>query len=518
MKRIYCLLLFTCLIHLVSAQKIRIKVLGQKDTTVHLFKYFGQSKYYADTAEMKNGEVVFDGKKQVPGMLGLLLPEQKNFEFIYNNEDIHLETASSDYVKNMKVKKSEENRIFIAYVNFITEKRVEMNKLSEERGKYEKKDDAYKIMSDKIEALDKEVASYQKNLISQHPLKLVGKIVKMTMDITIPESPRDINGKEIDPDFRFKYYRSHFWDNVDLSCDALVNNQVFHNKLEFYFGKSMMYQYWDTIIPYAFDFCDRLEPKSKMFEYCVGWITSNFGKSDIMGMDKVYLYMVNRYYCSINPEGKSPAFWIKDDKIKEICDNIDNKIKLVVGSKPPNLILLDSTDTKWYDMYDIDAEYTILYFWDPECGHCKTTTPKLNELYVKKLRARNVEVFAVGKAIDKDFENWKKFIRDKKLEFINVAFTDKLYKLALKDPNSLVPVPGDPSKKPTTLESLNYHKTYDISSTPVIYLLDKDKKIIAKRLGISQIEDMLDHLQNKKDEPKLFPPNKEEDEQMQQKH
>ncbi|MBM3418183.1 MAG: DUF4369 domain-containing protein, partial [Bacteroidetes bacterium] len=175
MKRIYCLLLFTCLIHLVSAQKIRIKVLGQKDTTVHLFKYFGQSKYYADTAEMKNGEVVFDGKKQVPGMLGLLLPEQKNFEFIYNNEDIHLETTSSDYVKNMKVKKSEENRIFIAYVNFITEKRVEMNKLSEERGKYEKKDDAYKIMSDKIEALDKEVASYQKNLISQHPLKLVGK-------------------------------------------------------------------------------------------------------------------------------------------------------------------------------------------------------------------------------------------------------------------------------------------------------------------------------------------------------
>jgi len=279
-----------------------------------------------------------------------------------------------------------------------------------------------------------------------------------------------------------------------------------------------MIQHWDTVIRYAFDFCDRLDPKSKMFEYCVGWITSTYGKSEIMGMDKVYLYMVNRYYCSKNAEGKSPAFWVTEDKLKDLCDNIDNKLNLVVGVRPPNLILKDTTDSKWRDFYSLNAEYTILYFWDPECGHCKKTTPKLNELYLKKLKARNVEVFAIGKAIGKDFEGWKKFIRDNKLEFINVAVTDKLYELAKKDPNSLVPVPGDPRKKPTTLESLNYQTTYDIFSTPVVYILDKDKKIIAKRVSISQIEDMLDHLQNKKDEPKLFPPDKEEDEQMQQKH
>jgi hypothetical protein len=47
--------------------------------------------------------------------------------------------------------------------------------------------------------------------------------------------------------------------------------------------------------------------------------------------------------------------------------------------------------------------------------------------------------------------------------------------------------------------------------------LDKDKKIIAKRVSISQIEDILDRLQNKTDAPKLFPPDPEEDEQMQKK-
>jgi len=44
--------------------------------------------------------------------------------------------------------------------------------------------------------------------------------------------------------------------------------------------------------------------------------------------------------------------------------------------------------------------------------------------------------------------------------------------------------------------------------------LDKDKKIIGKQLTISQVEDMIDRLQNVKDAPKLYPPDPEEDEHM----
>jgi flagellar motor protein MotB len=69
-----------------------------------------------------------------------------------------------------------------------------------------------------------------------------------------------------------------------------------------------------------------------------------------------------------------------------------------------------------------------------------------------------------------------------------------------------VPVFGDNRPKPTSLESLNYQTTYDIFSTPQIYLLDKDKKIIAKRVSISQIEEMLDHLQGYGNSEKLFEP------------
>ena len=514
MKKIFFALLVLTGMNL-SAQKIRIKVLGQKDTTVHLIKYYGQKLFYADTAEMKNGEVVFDGKKQKPGIVGLFLPGQKYFEFIYNNEDVQLETAAPDFMINMKVKKSEENKVFVPYVNFITSKKTEANKLVEQRGKLKKEDLEYKKLTDKIDAINKEVEAYQKNLVEQFKGKLVSKIVKMSMEVEIPEAPRDKNDSIIDKDFKFKYYRSHYWDNVDFTDDALVNNPVFHNKLEYYFGKNMMIQHWDTVIHYSFDLCDRLNPKSTMFEYVVGWITSYYGKSEIMGMDKVYLYMIDRYYCSKNAEGKSPAFWVKEEKFEEICENLKNKLNLVMGVRPPNLILKDTSDVKWQDFYSLKSEYTILYFWDPECGHCKKTTPKLQTLYDKKFKDRNIEIFSVGKAIGKDFENWKKFIRENKMTFINVAVTDKLYEAAKKEADKFVPMYPGEKGKPTTLESLNYQTTYDIFSTPQIYVLDKDKKIIAKRISISQLEDMMDHLQGKKDLPKLFPPDPEEDEHMQ---
>jgi len=517
MKKAVLFLYLILSINTLNAQKIRFKVSGEKDTLVNLIKYFGKGLYYADTAMMKNGVVTFEGSKQKAGILGLLLSGQRYFEFVYNNEEIYMETSGPEFVKNMKVIKSEENKVFIPYVDYITTKKTEAGKLGEERSKLTDKDPKFKSLGNQIDAINKEVEAYQINIMAQHKDKLVSKIVKMSTEVVIPEAPLDEKGKIIDSSFRFNYYRKHYWDNVDLLDERLVNNPVFHNKLEYYFSKNMMMQHWDTVLYNAIDFCDRLDPKTRTFEYSVGWITSTFGKSQIMGMDKVYLMMLDRYYCSKNELGKSPAFWVADDKFKDLCDNIKNKVNLVLGVRPPNLILKDTTDNNWVDLYAVDADYTILYFWDPECGHCKTVTPKLERFYQEKLKARNVEIYSVGKAIGKDFEAWKKFIRDNKLTFINVAVTDKLYTLAKTNAESLVPIYPGEKGKPTTLESLNYQTSYDIFSTPKVFVLDKDKKIIAKSISLSQIEDLLDRLQGKTDSPKLFPPDAVEDAQMQKK-
>lgn len=490
------------------SQKIKFKVDGHQDTTVNLVRYYGQKLYYADTAEIKKGIVEFDGSKQEAGILALFLPGQKMIEFIYNDEEIYIETKADDLVGESVVKKSDENKVFLTYVKFISAERQKASQLSEQRKAYDAKSDNYKSLSAKIDETTKKVTDYQNDLIKNNPKKLVSKIVKMSMEIEIPEAPRDEAGNMIDSSFKFNYYRAHYFDNIDFSDDRLVRTPVFHGKLEHYFSKNMMIQHWDTVLHYAFKLCDQFDPKSDVYQYTVSWITSSYEQSKIMGMDKVFALMGERYYCALDENGKPKAHWMPEDKLETLCEKVETQKRLVMGAPAPNIILRDTTDINWVNLYKVDAEYTVLYFWDPECGHCKKITPKLQTLYEKKFKERNIEIFAVGKAIDKDFEKWKEFIRKHNMQFINVAVTNALYKAAIEDARVFVP-------KYTTIESLNYQQTYDIYSTPKVFVLDKDKKIIAKSLTISQLEDMLDRLQGKKDVEKLFPPEEDvEDEQM----
>jgi len=488
------------------SQKLRFKVEGIKDTTVFLTKYWGKGLFYADTAQMKGGIVEFTAKSDLqPGMLAVLFPGQKYFEFIYNKEDVSIETKSPDFIPTMVVKKSVENKIFVPYVQYLNEQRVKANKLVEQRNPLDKKDAQYIVLTKQIDNVSKDVVDYQKKILTDHPTTLCAKIIRMSMDIDLPEAPKNEAGVITDSSFVYRYFRAHFWDNIDLTDSRLVNTPIFQNKLEQYFGKTMLPQHPDSILAVAIPFCNNLPKGSDMFKFCVDNITNNANKSKIMGMDKVFVIMVDNFYCKRDAGGKSIAFWMKEDKLKELCENNDIQKHLVQGVRPPNVILPDTTDKVWHDFYSLKSDYTILYFWDPECGHCKKTTPKLQELYEKKLKDRNVEVFAIGKATGDDFEKWKKFIIDNKLTFINVGLTKSLFEFAKDNAAELI------KKKVTTLESLNYHDTYDLYATPRIFLLDKDKKIIAKQLTISQLEDILDHEQGIKDPVKLFPPDPEEE-------
>lgn len=330
---------------------------------------------------------------------------------------------------------------------------------------------------------------------------MAAKIIKMSMEILIPDSIKDLAKKEDNPNIQFNYYRDHYWDNVDFNDDRLVRTPIFHGRLEKFFSQDMMIQHWDTVINYAFNLCDNLDQSSDMFQYCVSWITSTYEQSKIMGLDKVFVKMGERYYCSTNEEGKSPAYWMSDEQLEKLCDRVSELQYTVLGIHPPNIILPDTSNV-WRDFKSLDNEYIVLYFWDPECGHCKKVTPKLQTLYEKKFRDRDIEVFAIGKAVGEDYKKWKSFIKEHNLEFINVAVTDSIYNIAMEDARKLVP-------KYTTLESLNYQKTYNIYSTPRVFILDKDKKTIAKGLSISQLEAMLDRLQGKADLEKIFPENEE---------
>lgn len=498
---------------IVVGQSIKFKVDNYKDTTVHLVRYFGKGLYYADTAEIKNGVVVFDGKKHKPGILAFFTADQRILEFIYNNEEVSIETSYPDLMGSMKIKKSEENKIFSDYVHFMNGKHKEKEVLNAQMKGLQKDDPEYTKLKDQSTAINDAVEVKQKELIASNPNKLVSKIVEMSMEVKVPDAPKDENGKIIDSTFRARYYRDHYFDNFDFNDDRLVRTPIFHSKLAPYFSQEMMYPHCDTVIKYAFQLCDQLPEGSETYQYVVSWITSTYEKSKIMNMDKVFVWMAERYYCAKDKDGEPKAFWVPEKTLDKICEKANTNRNLVYGVRPPNIILRDSTDQQWKDFYSLKSEYTILYFWDPECGHCKKVTPNLQKLYAGKLKERNVEIFAVGKAVGEDFEKWKAFIKKNNLEFINVGVTDKLFKDASDKSNNQAKLLE--LLKSTTIESINYQQTYDIYATPRVFILDKDKKIIGKSLTVGQMEEFLDKLQGQADAPKMFPVEKEDPEESQ---
>jgi thiol-disulfide isomerase/thioredoxin len=478
-----------------NAQKLKFNVNGLADTSIFLAKYLGPKLYYADTAYSKNGSLEFDGSKHSRGLYAVVIPGVKYFEFVLDKEDVEMTVGDvNDMVGSMKVGKSKNNKTFYEYILFMTKMKKKSQKLNEEYGKAEGEEKT-KILAD-IKAVGKDIMNGQKEIYVANKDLFIGTMVRMSMDVDLPEPPKDKDGNITDSSYVYNYYIEHYWDDIPLKDPAIVRTPVFHNKLDKFFSQQGLVQIPDTLTKYAKKLIDGMDvgdKENQVFQYTVHHITQKYESSKIMGMDRVFVFMADNYYCGEN----NKAWWMSEENSEKLCERADKIRTTMIGEFAPMLILPDSTEKKWINSYKIEADYTVLYFWDPNCGHCKKTTPKLQVLYDKKFKERNIEIYSVGKATGEDFEDWKTFIREKELTFINVGLTQSIYNIAMDDPRPLLQM--------TTLQSLNYTDTYDIYSTPRIFILDKDKRIKFKQLSIGQLEEILDDLTGHHDDVKLYP-------------
>jgi protein-disulfide isomerase len=143
----------------------------------------------------------------------------------------------------------------------------------------------------------------------------------------------------------------------------------------------------------------------------------------------------------------------------------------LVGKQGADLNLLDSSD-KPSSLYNVSADYTVLCFWDPTCGHCKIEVPKIDSIYQASWKKHNVKIYAV--LTENVKPEWEKYITDNKLgDWINVYSTAAMEKA------------DEAAQKP------GFRQLYDVISTPTLYLLDKDKRIVVKKLTWEQIDEFL---------------------------
>lgn len=479
-------------------QTMEIRIPQLKDaTTVYLARYYGDKLFYVDTTVHHQGVTIFEDENRPRGLYAIVLPGTRFFEVLLDKEDVVMTISdTSRFNELITIQKSENNialRAYTLYMRDYEKKLTELGKKYEAANGDPKKERA---VSKKIRALNKKLLVYRKKLATQYEPYYISQVLRLTMDVEVPPPPKTKEGEPIDSFFTYNFYIKHFWDGIDLTDPALAYTPVYHHRLNRYFSEDVLIQSPDTIIKYADQLLSKMDQQdqdNKVFQYTLNFIATKYEASKIMNMDKVLWYLGKMYYCPPN----SKAYWMPSVNLEKFCDRVEHLGKIVCGNKAVPLILTDTTETNWINFYNIPAEYMVLFFWDPNCGHCKQDAPKLQQLYEQKFKERGIEIVAIAQATGDDFEVWKEFIRNNNLSFTNIGLTPKVYNQAMIDPMPLL--------KHTTIESINFGDTYDVYSTPKIFILDKNKVILYKQLIVPQVELILDELTGHGEDEKLFP-------------
>src|SRR5690554_6492224 len=445
----------------------KFQINNLKDTVVYLANYYGDKLYYADTAYADaNGKFSFKAiKEENQGKYAVVIPGPKVFDIVIaDNEKIEMVTDTADLAGNMKVIVSQNNKIMYEYMNYLNARREDREKLIAQSEENEGNETIIKALQEEFSELNGSVIKYQTEVADKNAPLFIAKEIRMSIDPLVPMELQS------DQNQAYYYFKDHYFDNIDLNDDRVVRTSIFHNKLDNYLNKTLI-QNPDTIIASMDKIIARLDRSSEVFKYIVHYTTYNFESSKIMGMDKGFVHMVDTYY---KPD---VAFWMDTDKLKSIQDKANEKRNTLLGVRAPEVILMD-TAGNWISTYkDGKKKYTLLYFYDPDCGHCKKETPKLVDFY-KNHTPNDIAVFAISSNHD---DKWKKFVVKNDMEFFNMSIPGRAYSDAEYATNLI-------TSGTTTYKSLKYHETFDVLSTPKVFLLDEDHKIIAKDIAVDQIE------------------------------
>jgi peroxiredoxin len=193
----------------------------------------------------------------------------------------------------------------------------------------------------------------------------------------------------------------------------------------------------------------------KTYQYVVWQANYHAEISKIMGMERVFVHIVDKYYA------QDDSLAIPDLRAR-LIKRADELRHSLVGVKAPNMIMQDSA-LILKELHKINADFVIIYFFDPDCSHCKSETDTLLMFYRQEKGNLNFDIFAVCN--DTSMQKMKQYIQTK-----NIPWT-------------VVNGPRTVTKRYSTL--------YDVPSMPTIYMMNKDKIIVAKRLSPKQMIEIM---------------------------
>ncbi|MEM7373302.1 MAG: thioredoxin-like domain-containing protein [Bacteroidota bacterium] len=432
--------------------------------TIFLAYYLGAKQYLKDTAFNVNGTYTFKGDSALPGglYLAVIPPNNRYFDFVVNRDQhFSISADTSDFAGSIQISGSEENELFYDHIRFLNTQREQATALQEKMQGLEEGSPERTAIEEELKALNGAVMQERKDLRANYSHMLTPKILTGSDAPEIPEAPEGAAD-----DFAYQYYKAHFFDHVSVDDGRLTRTPIMEQKVEEYLEK-LVVQHPDSLIKEV-DFIITTSMKDdEAFKYYTSYLLNKYAEkaNKIMGMDGVYLHIVEKYYAT------NHAWWVDPEALEEIIAKAEKLSPIIIGRPGQDFTVPDVNGVN-QSVFAVEADLLILYFWDYDCGRCKKVTPQLAELF-PKYKDKGVELFTVS--INGSDEDWKAKLKEYGLDKSGGIHT------------------ADPYRRS------GFDQKYNINSTPKIFILDKDKIIRYKWIGIDQLAEILDRELEKKE-------------------
>ena len=472
MMKKYIVFFFTALSSFTAfaqGYQITLNAPGYKNGITYLTYYMGTNFNVADSAAMgSNGKAVLKGNAKLPpGIYAIFFPGKRlRTEFLIDKEqNISVTADTSDLVNKTVVTGSKENILYDQYQKFAA---VKGSVIQKERNAYAAsltKQDSM-LHEKNYTAANNELNVYRESIIKNQPASMMAALLSAMKE---PVYPSRIPVTRQDSINNYDEYKRHYWDGITFMDDRIIRTPFFLKKLERYY-REVISPDPDTIIRDVDYKLLLARSAPEMYKFLLNWITDEFINPKYMGQDAVFVHLFEKYH------SKGVSSWLNEKQMDAISRRAYMLMANLIGEKAADLEMLDSQN-KPTSLYSVNADYTVVCFWDPNCGHCKEEVPRLDSIYRASWKNHNVKIFAVLTPDSKQnvLPEWLKFINEHNLTDWTHAYKTK----EMEDADYAAQKPG-------------FRQLYDITVTPTIYLLDKEKRIIGKKLTLLQLNDLLE--------------------------
>jgi peroxiredoxin len=430
---------------------IEIIVQGLQGGTAKMIGIAGDQNYIIDTATIDaSGRMHFKSEMPYPrGYYYVILPDQSNIQLLIDaNQRFKLKTTRGNLINGMEVIGSRENELLYRNLQFQPALDEQIKTVNTHMRSREEGTEGFLTFKHQFDSLSEIRRQHILAFYDEYPkalftkFKLAGQNPELTY-------PLKADGT-LDTALQTVVFREAMWDNVDFTDDRLLRTPIVHNKLKRYI-EQLTPQHQDSIIFAADRLLIRVLDHPDYFKLIANYIPLKYqpGSSSVMDAEAIHVHMVNNYF---TPER---AFWASEAELNALRKRADEMAASRIGLKGPDVKALDQNGVM-RSIYEMQADYIVVFMWNPECDHCREETPKLIEV-LSEWKPKGLDVFGI--AVNTTEEAYKKAAKAYGMTWNNVF---------------------DPTNRAI-------YATYYVDNTPEIYVLNPDRTIIAKNLKAHQI-------------------------------